>query len=157
MLAIFTLSSLALEERFALMACPAHTLRWRSSRHLFPSRTVSHGESISIRIRFVIGGYSCDGGSFALCNLGLGAREARAFLATGVLAIAADPVHAKCSLAPMASAMNPHADLLLHSRHPYCSRHSPLSRLQCQPILSEESTSLLFLESVVLFGRHGAS
>ena len=139
------------------MACPAHTLRWCSSCHLFPSRTLKHDESISIRIQPVLGGYSSDGASFAFCNLGLGVREARAFLATGVLATAADPICAECSLAPMTSAMNPHADLLLHSRHPHCSWHSPLSRLQRQSILSEESTSLLFLNSVALFGRHGAS
>ena len=49
-LAVLALGSLALEDRLALMACPAHTLRWGSSCHFFPSRTMHHGESIRLLV-----------------------------------------------------------------------------------------------------------
>ena len=157
MLAILALSSLALEKRLTLMACPTHTLRRCSSCHLFSSCAMYHGESISLLVQRVTGGDAFGSQSFAFGNLGLGAREARAFLASGVLTIAADPVGAESGLTPMAGAMDPHADLLLHSRQCYCGRHSPLSWLQCQSILCEKSASLLFLDSVALFGRRSAS
>ena len=156
-LAIFALGGLALEERLALVACPAHPLRRRSSCHFLATWPVQHGESISLLIQPVIGGDSPNGGSFALGNLGLGARKLRALLAPVVLTVTADPVRAECRLTPMAIAMNPHANLLLHSGHPYRGRYSPLSRFQGQSIFSEESASFLFLHCVVLFSRHGAS
>ena len=139
------------------MACSAHPLRRRFSCHFLGNWPVLHGESISLLILPVIGGDSPKGNSFALGNLGLAARELWAFLAPVMLTVTANPVRAECRLAPMASAMNPHANLLLHSGHPYRGWYSPLSRFQCQSIFSEESTSFLFLHCVVLFSRHGAS
>ena len=156
-LAILALGGLALEKRLALMACPAHPLCRRFSCHFLGSWPVLHGESISLLILPVIGGDSPDGESFSLGNLGLAARKLRAFLAPVMLTVTANPVRAKCRLTPMASPMDPHANLLLHSGHPYRGRYSPLSRLQRQSIFSEESASFLFLHCVVLFSRHGAS
>lgn len=155
MLAILALGSLALEDRLALMACPTHTLRRRSSCHLFPSCAVCHGEAISLLVQPVIGGDSPNGSSFALGSLGPGARKLRTFLATSVLTMAADSVGAECRLTAVAVTMDPHANLFLHSRHACRGGYSPLSRLQCHSIFGKESTGLLFLDCIALLGRHG--
>ena len=50
MLAILALGSLALEERPAFMACPAHPLRWGFPSHFFPGRGMDHGERTSLLV-----------------------------------------------------------------------------------------------------------
>lgn len=145
MLAILALSSLALEERVAFMAGPAHPLRWSFPGHFFPGCAMDHGERASLLAWPVIGNAASDGKSFALGSAGVCSRKARALLAACVLTIAADLVCTERSLASMAGAVDPHANLLLHSWYSYSGRHCPLSGLQCQSILGEESASLLFL------------
>lgn len=115
-----------------------------------------YGESIRLLAQPVIGGDSSNGKSLSLGRFRFAAGELRAFLATGVLTMAADPVGAECRLAAMAGAMDPHANLLLHSGHSFRGRHRPLSNLQCQSVFRKESARLLFLDCVALFGGHGA-
>ena len=155
MLAVLALGSLALEEGLALMTCPAHTLRWCFTDHFFGSCTVPHSERTGLLVQLIIGRDSPSGECFALWLFGLGARKSRAFLATGVLTMGAGPVGTERCLATMAGAMDPHSNLFFDSRYTYSGRHNPLSRLQRQSVFSEESSSLLLLDSVILFGRHG--
>lgn len=115
-----------------------------------------HGESIRLLAQPVIGGDSSSGNSLSLGILGFAAGELRAFLATGVLTMAADPIGAKCRLAAMAGAVDPHANLFLHSGQSFRDRHRPLSNLQCQSVFFKESARLLLLDCVALFGGHGA-
>ena len=154
MFAILTLSSPSNEQGLALMACPAHALRGALASHLFSSGRMRHCQWIESRLGAVINSNASDGLAFALVLGGL-ARISRAFLATSVLAIAANSFGSKRCLAAVAGAVDSHTDLLLHPWCTICIRCSPLARLQSQPIFGEHGARLLLLHCTVLLRSHG--
>lgn len=95
MLAILALNCLAGKEGLALVASSAHALRRQPSRHHLSRRTVWHCQRVIALGGAIINHDTSGGRSLALLDLGLGPRETRAFLATGVLTVAAEPVMAE--------------------------------------------------------------
>ena len=154
MLAILALGSPSNKQSSALMACPAHPLGRVLARQLLSSSTVRHCQGVGTLLSTIVNSDASNGLSFALQILSSLARVSWAFLAAGVLAIAADPFCSKQSLAAMAGTVDPHANLLLHSRYTICVRHSPFTRLQSQSVLGEHSACLLLLDSAVFLRSH---
>ena len=76
------------------------------------------------------------------------------FLAACVTTLYALFLGAKHGLAAMAETMDPHPDLLFHSNGVILERRCPFTNFKGHVVLCEKSTSLFFLELVILRGRH---
>ena len=142
MLAAFALSRLALEQRVALVAGPAHALHGLAT-DVVALEAGRHGERGQEILGHVV---AVDGDGEAgvlLVLLGLLGREARALLAARVVAVGAQLVGAEGGLAAMALPVHAHHHLLLHPLRRARRRRRPLARLERHAVLCEQSARLL--------------
>lgn len=156
-LAVLALNRLADKECLTLVAGSAHTLSRQPSCHLLPSRSMWHADRPVAFCRTLIYKDPTGDSSLALGDPGLGAWVTRAFLAAGMVAVAAELVLAKRGLATMTGAANPHTNRLLYSRCTFCHWNSPLARLQSKPIFGKQSFRFLLLQCASLLGSHACT
>ena len=147
-IAALALSRFALEKRAAFMAGVSDAL---------PGVLAGHFGLCHSRCAPLCSIISANGSSssaFAFGDFGLRARVARTFLATSVLAIAADAFRTECCLATVARAVNSHANLLFDPWYTCSLRFGPLTGLQSQSVPGKQHASFLLLCSAGLLRVH---